>query len=79
MICEYCHQLGTHDYRCPNYIPYKAKIYCCECGEGIYTGDEYIQNDNGECIHVECVPGIRWMVNWLEYDIRTMDEDYGLD
>lgn len=34
--CEFCGQVGTHDYRCPNYIPPKAKHYCCYCSEGIY-------------------------------------------
>lgn len=56
-------------------MPPKAKEYCCECGEGIYTGDEYIKNDDGECIHMECIPGIRWVVDWLGYEVRTMDEE----
>ena len=36
--CDFCGQVGTHDYRCPNYIPPKAKHYCCYCSEGIYQG-----------------------------------------
>lgn len=32
---------------CPNYIPPKASHYCSSCKEGIYDGEEYIENQNG--------------------------------
>ena len=53
--CEFCGQVGTHDYRCPNYISPKAKHYCCYCGEGIYQGERYLDNENGEYMHEDCI------------------------
>lgn len=63
-----------HDYRCPNYIPPKASYYCSVCGCGIYDGEEYIKNQDGECVHYECVQGIRQLLKWLGYDVKTMED-----
>jgi len=30
--------------RCPNYSSLKAVHYCSSCGDGIYYGEEYIEN-----------------------------------
>lgn len=59
---------------CPNYTPPKT-IYCCSvCGEGIYEGEEYIVNDDGEYRHYDCFQGMRDLLEWLGYEVKTMDE-----
>lgn len=75
MICEICRR-DPCDPRCPNYVPPKAKRYCSVCGEGIYEGEEYIENDSGDMRHYECFHGIRDLLEWLGYDIKCMRNDY---
>lgn len=75
MRCEICGQLGRHDSRCPNYVMPKSHYYCSVCGEGIYSGDEYIKNDSAEYIHWDCCHSCRDLVKWLGYEIRIMDEN----
>jgi len=70
-MCCYCKQL-TCPIGCPNYEPPKPKRYCKICGNGIYEGDEYIENEDGECIHYECIDGVRDLVKWLGGEIRVM-------
>ena len=72
MSCEYCLRTFGHDSRCPNYIPKKAKHYCSICEEGILDGEEYIENDDGEYAHWECVDGKFSLADWLK--IRIMKE-----
>ena len=75
MACEYCMKIGgKHDSRCPNYISSKAKHYCSICNEGIYEGEEYIENDDGEYAHWDCVDYDRDLVKFLGYKIKTMEE-----
>lgn len=79
-MCELCRKAFGHDPRCPYYEPPKASHHCSACGEGIYSGQDYIQNDNGEFRHYECFYGIRELLTWLGYDIKTMgDMDEGFD
>lgn len=66
---------------CPNYEPHKANYYCSICNEGIYNGEEYIENDIGEYAHWECVDYGRDLVKWLGYEIKEMediDDEYGI-
>lgn len=51
--------------------------YCFICSDGIYNGEEYIVNDDGEYIHYDCIQGIRPLLEWLGYDVKIMDDDYG--
>ena len=74
-MCEICRQIPCHS-RCPNYVPPKAYHYCSICGKGIYDGEDYIENQDGEYIHYECVQGIRQLLEWLGYEIETMEDDY---
>lgn len=60
---------------CPNYTPPKSYYYCSVCGEGIYEGEEYIENDDGEYRHYECFQGMRDLLEWLGYDVKTMDDN----
>ena len=76
MKCEICGNIGMHDPRCPNYISPKATHYCSTCGQGIYYGEEYVTNDNGEYRHFDCIRGLRDLLNWLGYKLYTMEDFY---
>lgn len=76
LACDICGKIARHDFRCPKYTPLKAAYYCSSCGEGIYDGEEYIENMNGEYRHLECVCGTRDLVEWLGYEIQTMENEY---
>ena len=74
-MCEFCRQIPCHP-RCPNADEPIFKHYCSSCREGIYEGEEYIENDDGEYIHYDC-PTTRELVDFLVYKIQTMrGEDY---
>ena len=68
---------GTHDPRCPYYSPTRPRITCCYCNEGIYQGERYLDNEQGEYIHEDCVgsAGINWMINWLGFRYETEEND----
>lgn len=75
MSCEYCGGLGNlHDYRCPNYSRPKANYKCCYCGSGICSGEEYIVNYDGEYIHRDCIPCIDFLIDWLGYETKEMED-----
>lgn len=74
VICDLCRRFPCVDPRCPNYTPEKSTHYCSICGEGIAAGESYIENIDGEYIHYECVQGIRQLLNWLGYNIKTMED-----
>ena len=76
MPCEYCHQYIDHHPRCPLYEPPKVSHYCSICGEGIFNGEEYIENDYGEYAHWECVDYGRDLAKFLRYEIKMMEDDY---
>ena len=59
---------------CPNYNPPKAEHICSLCDEGIYDGEEYIVNDNGDYRHCDCFYGIKDLLSWLGYEVQTMEE-----
>ena len=73
MACNICNQEGRHDRRCPNYEQPKAKHHCSICGEGIYEGDQYIVNEYGDYRHYDCFNGMKELLDWLGYEIHTMD------
>ena len=72
MPCEYCGKYVTHHPRCPLYEPPKPTYCCSICNEGIYDGEEYIENDVGEYAHWECVDHGRDLVKFLGYEIKEM-------
>lgn len=72
-MCDICGHIPCVS-RCPNYIAPKATHYCHVCHEGIYDGEEYIENDDGEYAHIDCFSGINDVVEWLGYDVRIMSE-----
>ena len=71
-MCEICRSYPCNCH-CPNYIAPKTSHYCSICGEGIYDGEEYIENDDGEYAHWECVDYGRDLVKFLGYEIKTME------
>ena len=75
MPCEYCGQYITHHPRCPLYVPPKANYYCSICDEGIYDGEEYIENIDGDYAHYDCFRGMRELLEWLGYKVKTMEDD----
>jgi len=79
--CDICGRTTGHDSRCPNFTPTKASHYCSTCGEGIYDGEEYIKNLDGEYAHYDCLTDLscRAMIEWLGGEIRIMEGDYGED
>lgn len=79
MRCEICGNIITHNPRCPNYISPKAVNYCSACGQGIYCGEEYIVNDNGEYRHYDCIFGLRNLLDWLGYELHIMEDFYEED
>ncbi len=78
MICELCERTNGHIRGCPNYIPPKAIYYCSICDNGIYDGEEYIKNLDGEYAHYDCLTDLsyRAMIEWLGGEISTMEDDY---
>lgn len=75
-MCEICGRSVGHAFRCPNYTPPKASHYCSSCGDGIYGGEEYIENLNDEYCHYECFHEMRDLLEWLGFDIKTMEDTY---
>ena len=51
--------------------PYAMENMCYK--EGIYNGEEYIENDDGEYAHWECVDYGRDLVEFLGFEIELID------
>ena len=75
MPCNYCLRDYGHNPRCPLYKENKSSHYCSVCGDGILEGEEYIENENGEYRHWECFDGMRDLLEWLGYEIKTMEDE----
>ena len=75
MPCNYCLKDYGHNPRCPLYKENKSSHYCSVCGEGIIDGEEYIMNEDGEYRHWECFDGMRDLLEWLGYEIKTMEDE----
>lgn len=77
MQCDVCGRINGHLKVCPeSALEQKASHYCSICEEGIYDGEDYIENDSGEYAHWDCFCGTRDLLEWLGYEIRTMEGDY---
>lgn len=73
-MCEIC-RFEKCPSSCPNYISQKTTHYCSICGDGIYEGEEYLVNNNGEYRHYDCFYGIRELLTWLGYDVKVMEDE----
>ena len=74
-MCDICGRIIGHDPRCPNFSPPKATHYCSVCGDGIYDGEEYIENLDGEYRHYDCFHGLRELIEWLGFEVKTMENN----
>lgn len=72
-MCELCKRILCHP-RCPNYVPPKANHYCSICEEGIHNDEEYIVNKDNEYRHYDCFYDMKDLLEWLGYEIKTMEE-----
>ena len=73
-MCQLCRSYPCNCH-CPNYIIPKVSHYCSICNEGIYNGEEYIENDVGEYAHWECVDYGRDLAKFLGYEIKEMGNE----
>lgn len=73
--CPYCKCIGFHLVQCPEYEQGRAKKYCTYCGEGIYSGEKYLENDWGESIHKDCIMSVDDLIDWLGLGYKEMEED----
>lgn len=74
-MCSICRKEPC-DYRCPNYEPPKTIYHCSSCGEGIYEGEKYLENINGDYRHHDCFFSTDDLLEWLEIDVKTMEKEY---
>ena len=79
MYCDVCGQSGGfHRAGCPEcHSIEKPKEICCECQEGIYVDDEYIENEHGDVMHYDCSYNLtnKQLIQWLGFEIMRM-KDY---
>ena len=73
MACAGCHKAYCPS-GCPNYISEKCNYYCSICGNGIFDGEEYIKNDDGDYAHWECIDYKKDLADWLGCEIKIMEE-----
>lgn len=73
-MCEYCHKT-YHTIGCPNYTPPSPTLYCCICGADIACNEEYIEDNYGEIAHIKCFTDIGEILNWLGYEIKSLEGD----
>lgn len=73
MNCDLCRGI-SHPPQCPNFTPITARRLCSVCGEGICAGEEYVENDEGEAIHYDCIYSIKDLLLWLGYKVKTMED-----
>ncbi len=74
-MCEICRR-SPCDARCPN-APEPRAIYKCEyCGEGITSGEKYLEY-NGEYYHLDCIEEMSGdeIAEMFGCSVETADED----
>lgn len=74
-MCEICGRIIGHNPRCPNYCSPKVAHYCSSCGNGIYDGEEFIKNMDGEYRHYDCFNSTRELVEWLGCKVKIMEDN----
>lgn len=72
MACKFCGRDIGHDERCPHADDIRPRSYCSICESGIFTSDEYVENDNGDLAHYECVSATRDALTWLGHEVKVM-------
>ena len=71
-VCEYDYGICAG---CPNCNESVPKEICSICGEGIYSGEDYVENDYGGIAHWECVYYRDELEKFFDIKIKTMDGD----
>lgn len=61
--------------RCPDYSPTTTNHICSICKYGIYSGDNYVKNENGDLAHYECFDTVREALEFAGLSIKEMRED----
>lgn len=78
-MCFECRQTPCHP-RCINAPLPQPRCTCDLCKEGIYDGEEYFENENGDIAHWECIEEMtrREFIEWMGYKIKSMkgDDEY---
>ena len=72
-MCSECKQTPCNP-RCINASLPHPRCTCDLCKEGIYDGEEYLENENGDIAHWECIEDItkREFIEWMGYEVKTM-------
>ena len=76
MQCDLCGRINGHIEGCPNHEPPRARHICSACGMGIYGGDEYLINEDGDYRHYDCFNGAKDLLEWLGYKIKIMEGQF---
>lgn len=76
MPCEYCLHYGEHDKNCPNYSPIKTGYICSVCEKDIEPNQEYIENNDGDKAHWDCVNTTYELAGFLDCEIKEMEDRY---
>ena len=75
MSCEFCGgTCGEHLTGCPNYSTPLSKYHCKICENGIYDGEEYIEND-GRFAHWDCIDSKWELAEFLGCERKEMEDD----
>ena len=53
----------------------KSSHVCVLCENQIQIGEEYIKNEDNDYIHYDCIEGDKWLVNWLGFEVKEMEEN----
>lgn len=74
MGCKYCLQInGYHHRMCPNFYNKETGIVCGFCSEYINVGEKYIENDDGDYAHYECL-NKNQLIDFLGIKVNEMEE-----
>ena len=75
MACEFCGgTCGEHLTSCPNYSAPPSKYHCEICENGIYDGEEYIEDD-GRFAHWDCINSKWELAEFLGCERKEMEDD----
>lgn len=58
----------------PDYIEPPTNHHCSICKYGIFSGDDYIENENGDLAHWECIKDTRHLLGWFGYRVKIMED-----
>lgn len=74
-MCDICGRINGCHSRCPNYYS-SSPITCCYCEEPIDAGEEYLENEFGECRHIDCFSSARKILEWKGIEIKVNGDVY---